>query len=136
MGKTSEATMLKQLEANKEGREASQQAFGVIETRASELPIASQPRFWEYLHTLVVSKLQKNKDTADAIIDPMTDNEAVAFGKTTVPFETSKHFGLPIKNVPLDYLVWIVDNQDKYEKFRRQLIRYLRSVRISQELNR
>ena len=60
--------------------------------------------------------------------EPMNDEEAKRFGLQSMPFGRH-HFGTPIKDVPLDYLLWVEGEVD----FRRQLNRYLRSRRMQQE---
>lgn len=66
------------------------------------------------------------KTTAE---EPWTDQQARAFGQTHIPFGI--HAGALVDEVPLEYLVWLVDQPDD---FKQKLRKYIRSKRIQQEL--
>jgi hypothetical protein len=57
----------------------------------------------------------------------MTDAGSMAFERQQIAF--GMHSGMPIADVPMDYLLWLECEPD----FRRDLRRYLRSDRIQRE---
>lgn len=59
--------------------------------------------------------------------EPMSYDSSLAFERQVMPF--GKHAGESIKDVPMDYLLWLECEPD----FRRELRRYLRSDRIQRE---
>lgn len=61
--------------------------------------------------------------------EPMNDEEAILFGKMFMPW--GKHRGMPIDNVPMEYLDWILRQDDGV--FITKLNRYMASRRIQSE---
>jgi len=83
--------------------------------------------FWQVAKELAESKLPKQSPAATH--PPMTYQEAREFGSEEMEF--GKYLGLPIDQVPIEYLVWLADEKDGFKK---QLRRYLQSPRIAAEV--
>jgi len=89
--------------------------------------------YWKRLVTrvAVAGATGPNKLTP-AELDPrrdvMTDSQARAFGN--VLFSFGLHKGKRVDEVPLDYLVWLVEQKDP---FKEQLARYVKSRRVQSE---
>lgn len=62
-------------------------------------------------------------------VQPMTDAEAIRF--ESEPMEFGKYNGIPVKDVPLDYLAWVADAG---RRSWRQIHAYLQSNRVKGEL--
>ncbi len=117
------------IEANKAAREAAGVVCQLILDEALSHRDTATASFYgsllEHLRDIVPEELWPSvKVERDK---PMTDDEAKRFGLQPMPFGRH-HFGKPIKDVPLDYLLWLETEPD----FRRQLNRYLRSRRMQQ----
>lgn len=67
-------------------------------------------------------------ETPPQPVKPMTDQEATAF--ECEPMEFGKYNGVPVKDVPLDYLEWVADAG---RKTWRQIHAYLNSPRLLAE---
>jgi len=79
-------------------------------------------RFWEEIVQHIPKQyLPVSRDL------PMTEQEAKAYGKTTMVW--GKYKGTVMADVPLSYLVWL----DAQDDDRRQLNRYLRSDLVQRE---
>jgi hypothetical protein len=62
-------------------------------------------------------------------VKPMTDAEAQAFEQE--PMEFGKYNGVKVKDVPLDYLIWVADAGRKTWQ---QIHAYLHSPRVAGEI--
>ncbi len=93
----------------------------------SELWVRS---FWEGIRgrALLTAPLPPVAPVEPAIT-PMSDGEARGFEKTEMPF--GKHAGKPIAEVPLDYLDWLVGQN---EEFNAKLARYMRNGLVQADL--
>ena len=89
-------------------------------------------RFWRRLLENVCAVIPPQYhptrvDRSDVV--PMTREELREWEIKKMPF--GKHEGTQVKNVPLDYLIWLDEQPD----FRRELKRYLKSDRIQREID-
>ena len=87
------------------------------------------PRFWERMIELCQTKMppKKEYETSNPMKPkPMNDIAAKAFESTLIPF--GKNRGYRIKEVDLNYLEWLADEDD----FIGQLRRYVLSKRFEQ----
>ncbi len=114
-----------QIEINIAARKAAETVFSLAVT---EVPAEGEQRYWETLARLVAAKLPKPE--ADPRTQPMTDEQVTHFGNgITMPF--GKHTGKRIADVPLDYLIWLVEQPDA---FKNELRRYIGNDRIKAEI--
>lgn len=115
------------IEANVEAREAAGAVTNLIAGEALEQKSCNQ--FYRCLlkdlRQLVPTSLWPETTIERDL--PMADDEARAFG--CQPMEFGKWALRPIKDVPMDYLVWLETQPD----FRRQLNRYLRNPQVQRE---
>lgn len=65
---------------------------------------------------------------AEPTVEPLSDAESRYVGKLSMPF--GRHCGEQIDQVPLDYLIWLVEQPDD---FKVSLKRYIKSQRIQRE---
>jgi len=116
------------IEANIAARKAAHTIHDLARDEAFNHQGQAAVHFWESLNGLVADVLPVTP-AKTAPIPAMTDAEARQFGQTTMPF--GKHSGQRVDEVPIDYLEWLDEQPD----FRRDLNRYLRSERVSEESN-
>lgn len=62
-------------------------------------------------------------------VEPMSDEVARRFGNNTMGF--GKYVGQRIDEIPIDYLLWFVEQKDT---FKQELRRYIKSRRVQAEI--
>lgn len=106
-------------------RELARVAAGLVVLEAGGVPPDAQNAFWDEIHKMLPATADKIADAAP--VEPFTDRQARAFGRTRIPF--GKFAGTCVDEVPLDYLERLCDPQP----FILSLKRYLASQRVQQE---
>ena len=113
------------IKANIVARDEARNAVELLEEEAQRH--AEPIRFWGELIKLIREHLPGLIPDVEVMQDrPMGDEEAEAFERESMKF--GKHQDTQIGEVPIDYLVWMEEQDD----FRRELNRYLRSERGQQ----
>ncbi len=78
---------------------------------------------------MTISKWISSGQIPPQPVEPMTDQEALVFEREIMEF--GKYSGMQIKDIPLDYLIWLADAG---RKSWRNTHAYLSSPRISREI--
>lgn len=115
----------------KENVEIGRSIREIVNLAMSEaVPFRNRKRFWRTLvdQLIAVGGLVDEPPTGRIEDRPMTEEEARGFGRIRMTF--GKHEGVEIRNVPLDYLEWLVD---QHSSFRTNLKRYLKADNIKRE---
>lgn len=74
--------------------------------------------FWETLLELVQGEIPNEQENSTELV-PMTDQEVTHFRRETMPF--GKYAGNDVKDIPLDYLDYLIGQPDNLTPFRRYL---------------
>jgi len=98
-------------------RERARAIIPLIAEEVAAIELDACDSFWDEIRKCLPQQPQVSPD------QPMTDEQARAFGLTEMPYGEFK--GKPVNSVPFDRLEWYADS-----KFQKRLIRYLNSPSI------
>lgn len=111
-----------------DGRKVAEQVIELGDEAAAALDHpAALDSFWARMLKWLGPRIPKYPTVAG--FEPMSDAQAVLFEKAAMPW--GKHAGELIGRVPLEYLVWLVDQRDE---FTNDLRRYVRSKRVQGQI--
>lgn len=107
------------------GRQGADEALELIAELAEAYSGDGELSFWSRIRDKATERLPK-KESPTKSDHAMTDGQAAMFEKSLMPYGI--HEGKPIAQVPLEYLDWLIGQQDD---FKVQVRRYLANKRVS-----
>lgn len=108
------------------GRKAAETIVLLATEEAAAFGYHGKTSFWYTLADALSKYLPQASPARQP--EPMNDKAAQVFGQMEMKF--GKYRGQPLDEVPVDYLVMLVDDNE----WKQQVRRYLRSPRIQREL--
>lgn len=110
------------IEDNVEARKAFTEVWDLVEAFALELTEEQQKAYW----SLIAEKAKPQKQEVKIPSGALDDDDLKKFENELVPL--GKFSGWKVKDVPLDYLIWLVEND-----FASTLRRYFLHPKVQHE---